>query len=144
MDDSDGIGAGGGAFIAVLFVALIGAIVFGTCHGWPQWNVYRAQLEGEAEFKRAEENRRIKVEEARAKLQAAEFEADAEIERARGVAEANTIIGDSLKGNEGYLRWLWIQGLHDGTSEIIYVPTEAGLPVLEAGRAVTATPTASP
>jgi len=60
--------------------------------------------------------------------------AKAEIERAKGVAEANKIIGESLKGNEAYLRYLWIQSLSDGHSETIYVPTEANLPVLEATR----------
>lgn len=60
--------------------------------------------------------------------------AAAEVERAKGVAEANRIIGESLKNNEGYLRYLWIQGLQDGSSEVIYVPTEASLPILEATR----------
>ncbi len=58
----------------------------------------------------------------------------AEVERAKGVAEANKIIGSSLKGNESYLRYLWIQGLQDGSSEVIYIATEAGLPILEASR----------
>lgn len=33
------------------------------------------------------------------------------------------------------LRYLWIQGLQEGaTPQVVYVPTEAGLPILEAGR----------
>jgi len=60
--------------------------------------------------------------------------ADAEIERARGVAGANKIIGESLKNNDAYLRYLWIQGLQDKDNNVIYVPTEAGLPILEAGK----------
>lgn len=28
----------------------------------------------------------------------------------------------------------WVKGLTDGSSEVIYVPTEANLPILEAGR----------
>jgi hypothetical protein len=62
--------------------------------------------------------------------------AEAEVERARGVAQANKIIGDSLKDNEGYLRYLWIDSLAHTQDKVIYVPTEAGLPVLEAGRTV--------
>ncbi len=81
----------------------------------------------------AEQDRQIKVREAQAKLDAAKFEADSEIERARGVAEANKIIGESLKNNEAYLRYLWVQGLNDNSGEVIYVPTEANLPILEAG-----------
>lgn len=57
----------------------------------------------------------------------------AEVERAKATAEANRIIGESLKNNEAYLSYLWIQGLKDGTGERIYIPTEAGLPILEAG-----------
>jgi hypothetical protein len=59
--------------------------------------------------------------------------ANAEIARAKGVAEANQIIADSLKNNEAYLRYLWIDKLSDNQN-VIYVPTEAGLPLLEAGR----------
>lgn len=55
-------------------------------------------------------------------------------ESARGVAESNKIIGDSLKGNEAYLRYLWIDGLNRNNQNVIYVPTEAGLLILEAGK----------
>jgi regulator of protease activity HflC (stomatin/prohibitin superfamily) len=67
-------------------------------------------------------------------LESAKALAAAEVERARGVAEANKIIGESLKGNEAYLRWQWIQNLESGSNSVIYVPTEAGLPILEAGQ----------
>ena len=87
-----------------------------------------------AEFVQAEQNRKITVLEAEAKLEAAKSLAAAEIQRAHGVAEANKIIGDSLKDNESYLRWLWIENLDKGGNSVIYVPTEAGLPILEAGK----------
>ncbi len=60
--------------------------------------------------------------------------AQAEIERAKGVAEANRIIGDSLKNNDSYLRYLWIDNIHNTSNQIIYIPTEASLPILEAKR----------
>lgn len=104
---------------------------------WPKYKVYQQSLAGEAELARAVQNRQIKIEEAKAASESAKLLAAAEIERAKGVAEANKIIGESLKGNEAYLRYLWIQGLQEGsTPQVIYVPTEAGLPILEAGRAV--------
>lgn len=116
---------------ALLFII----VVAGVMYGYPKYNVYRQSLAGEAELARASQNRQIKIQEARAKLESASLEAQAEVERAKGVAEANKIIGDSLKGNEAYLRYLWIQGLQDGTNpQVVYVPTEAGLPILEAGR----------
>ena len=43
------------------------------------------------------------------------------------------VVSDSLKDNEAYLRYIWIKGLNDGKGERIYIATEAGLPILEAG-----------
>jgi len=51
--------------------------------------------------------------------------------------QANRIIADSLGGAEGYLRWRYIEMLEntsEGGRDVIYVPTEAGLPILEAGK----------
>ena len=112
-----------------LTVVLVGFALWGL----PQYRVYSSRLAGEAQLRRSEFEKQVLIEEARARLESAKLLNQAEIERAKGVAEANRIIGDSLKGNEGYLRYLWIQGLQDGSSEVIYIPTEAGLPLLEAG-----------
>ena len=101
---------------------------------YPKYRVWQQGLEGEAELKRAEQNRKIAVQEAEAKKEAAKSLADAEIIRAQGVAKANEIIGGSLKGNEEYLRYLWIDNIEKGNNSVIYVPTEAGLPILEANR----------
>lgn len=123
-------------------LGVIGAIVivllfFGVIlYGFPQYNVWRKELSGKADLKEAEWSRQIAIEEAKARKESATLDADAEVERAKGVAEANQIIGDSLKGNDAYLRYLWIQGLHDGNTETIYVPTEANLPILEATRSL--------
>lgn len=70
--------------------------------------------------------------EAQAKITIAKAEAQAEVERAKGVAEANRIIGESLKGNDIYLRYLQIDAIKNSLGEKIYIPTEAGLPILEA------------
>lgn len=108
--------------------------VGGGLFGCPVYNVWSAQKEGEAELAKAEFSKRVAVQEALAKKDSAQNLADAEITRARGVASANEIIGKSLQGNEGYLRYLWIQTLGSGNSEVVYVPTEASLPILEAGK----------
>lgn len=121
--------------IALCVVAVV-ALVFLCMWGMPQYKVWQKGLAGEAQLREAEWNRQITIREAEAKEQAAGALAKAEVARAKGVAEANQIIGASLKGNEGYLRYLWIQGLQDGSSEVIYVPTEAGLPILEAGKRI--------
>ena len=111
----------------------LSTIIGGCAYIKPKWGVWAAEMEGAAELAQAEQNRKITVLEAQAKLESAKALAAAEVERARGVAEANTIIGESLKGNEAYLRWQWIQNLESGSNSVIYVPTEAGLPILEAG-----------
>jgi len=114
----------------IVIVLILGVILY----GFPKYNVWRKELSGKADLKESEWSRQIAVEEAKARKESAVLDAQAEIERAKGVAEANKIIGDSLKGNDAYLRYLWIQGLHDGNTETIYVPTEANLPILEAAR----------
>lgn len=121
--------------IVSLLVMFFCFIIAGGMWGCPRYAVYEQGLKGEAELARAEQNRKIKIQEAQASKDAAKMLADAEVERAKGVAEANKIIGDSLKGNQDYLRYLWIQGLQEGaTPQVVYIPTEAGLPILEAGR----------
>jgi len=113
---------------ALLFIALAMAVI-------PVYRVWSAEKTGQAEYAQAEQNRRIKILEAEAKRDSAVLEAQAEIERAKGVQQANAIIADGLKGNEEYLRYLWIANLEKGSGkEVIYIPTEAGLPILEAGR----------
>lgn len=96
--------------------------------------VKRKEIEGKKTLAEAEWNRKIQVYDAQAKQEAAKALAQVEIERAKGIAEANRIIGNSLHDNEGYLRYLWIQGLQSQTNSTIYIPTEAGLPILEANR----------
>ena len=102
--------------------------------GYPQYKVWQQRLAGQAELARAEQNRKIAIQEAEAKKESARALAEAEVIRAEGVAKANSIIGESLRGNESYLRYLWIQTLNDNPQNVIYVPTEAGLPILEAGK----------
>lgn len=98
------------------------------------YDVWAQRKEGEAELAKAESNRQIKTLEAKATEDSAKHLAQAEIIRAKGVAEANKIIGDSLKGNEAYLRYLWISNLECKDKEVIYIPTEANMPILEATR----------
>lgn len=116
-----------GLTVVVGFVALL-------MIGLPQYNIYRQRSSGAAKLAEAESSRQIAIAEAKAKEEAAKHLAQAEIERAKGVAEANRIIGTSLKDNEAYLWYLWIHNLESGDNDIIYVPTEGQLPVLEAGR----------
>jgi len=119
-----------------LGVGLILILSAGGMYGCPQYKVYSARMDGEAQLAHAQSEREVQVRDAHGKFEAAGLLAKAEVERAKGVAEANKIIGGSLQNNEAYLRYLWIKNLDDAekTDSVIYVPTEAGLPILEAGR----------
>lgn len=115
-----------------LGVILLAAIL--ALAGCPQYKVYKRGLDGKAELAQADYNRKIRIREAEAAKESASLLAEAEVIRARGVKEANQIIAEGLGGPEGYLRYLYIQTLETTDKQIIYVPTEAGLPILEAGK----------
>jgi len=97
----------------------------------PKYRIYRQDLAGQANLRQQEWEKKILIESAKAKRDSAVLEAEAEVERAKGVSEANRIIAGSLQGNESYLRYLWIDKIADNPN-VIYVPTEASLPILEA------------
>lgn len=120
----------------VVSIAIVIGLIFGIFWGWPQYKVYSQEMEGEAILAKAQSERRVLVETAKAKLDASKLDAQAEIERAKGVAASNKIIADGLQNNENYLKYLWISklGENQNAPTIIYVPTESGLPILEAGK----------
>lgn len=98
----------------------------------PQLNLYRANTEKQAVI--AEQKAQSEAAEyaARSAVIQAEAQSEAEVIRAQGLATAQEIIAETL--TEGYLRYLYIQQLDGSESQVIYVPTEAGLPILEAER----------
>ena len=132
-----------GSISGLALLLLVGGLGMVGC---PHYNVYTQEMEGRAKLAEAESSRKIVILESESKkasaknladanIEAAKGNAVAEVERAKGVAEANRIIGESLRGHDEYLRYLWITNLEAGAGrETVYVPTEAGLPVLEANR----------
>jgi hypothetical protein len=118
-----------------VIVICIAALLFIAAWAWggPKYNVWRQEMRGKAEFAQAEQNRRIRVEEAKANLDAEKLNAEAEVARARGAAEAIAIENGALTPT--YIQYLWVRQQNaNSNNKIIYIPTEAGLPVLEAGR----------
>ena len=65
-------------------------------------------------------------------LQKAKKDAEIEVARAQGVAQSNEIIGRSITSS--YLKYLWVQGMQTNQMQVVYVPTEANLPILESKR----------
>lgn len=120
-----------GSIVASLLVSLL--LLVGGLVGCPRYKVYVQEMEGKAEFVRAEQNRQILIEEAKANLEAEKLNAQAEVERAKGAAEAIRIENGSLTPT--YIQYLWVRqqnALNDKT--VIYIPTETNLPILEAMR----------
>ena len=121
----------------VMFITgtvIVVGLILGAAFGIPKYKVWQADYVGRAKLIEANQTKQIQVTEAKAKKESAVYEAEAEVERAKGVAQANQIIGDSLKGNHEYLMYLYIQTMENTHNQVVYIPTEGSLPILEAGR----------
>lgn len=126
----------GGAMLTVgVIVALV--LIFGVLIGgiavYKKFSIWSKEQTGRAALAEAIFSKQVKVEEARARKESAKLDAEAEFIRAEGAAksistEASTITPD-------YVRYLWVRqqdNLNDKT--VVYIPTEGGLPILEANR----------
>lgn len=113
---------------------IIGIVVLFIIWLWayPQYRVWQQGLAGQAKLREAEYSRRVQVLEAQARLDSEKLNAQSEVVRAEGVAKSNEIISTSI--DEQYIRYLWVKTLDGSNSQIIYIPTEGGLPITEAGR----------
>lgn len=120
------ITAGGVFAITFVFAAIVAFFMFGI----PRYNVWQQEMKGRAELAQAEQNRQIKIEEAKANLEAEKLNAQAEVVRAQGAAEAIKIENGSLTPT--YIQYLWVRQQNTSANKVIYIPTEAGLPILEA------------
>lgn len=121
-------------FGVIFFVVfLILALMFGL----PRYNVWQQEMAGKAEMAKAEQNRRILVEEAKAKLEAEKLNAQAEIERAKGMAEAMKLENGTL--TETYNQYLFIRTLEKiadkgDLPQIIYIPSNGMVPVMDVSK----------
>ena len=113
--------------IGIISLAII---VMGLMIGLPVYNVWSSRKSGEAEMAKAEQNRRIQIEEAKANLEAQRLNSEAEVERAKGMARAIEIENGKL--TDKYIQYLWVRNMENNINEKIYIPTEANLPLLEA------------
>lgn len=114
--------------ISIVSTILLIVLIF---VGIPMYRVWSQEMAGKAEFAKAEQNRKIKIEEAKANLEAEKLNAQAEIERAKGAAQAIEIENGKL--TPAYIQYLWVRQQGSNSAEkIIYIPTEASLPILEA------------
>lgn len=114
---------------AIISVLTVGSIVLLVALFWglPIWNVWKSGLSGEAELRRAEQEKMIMIEQARAEKESAVLR-----------AEAIQIIGQATKDFPEYRQQEFIgafaNAIQDGSiHQIIYVPTEGNIPITEAG-----------
>ena len=119
-----------GLIILTVIVGLLTIIGIGM-RVMPQYRVWSQEMRGRAELARAEHSKQILMIEAQAMLEAERLNAQAEVVRAKGMAEAIAIEGGYL--TELYIQYLWVRAMA-GNPNVIYIPTEAGLPILERRR----------
>ncbi len=120
--------------VNITVAAIIGSLVFiaALMYVLPQYRVWQKELSGKALLREAEWSKRVQIEEAIANLEAEKLNAQAEVERAKGMAEAIEIEGGAL--TKEYIQYLWVRQNIFNDKTTIYIPTEANLPVLEAIR----------
>lgn len=120
-------------YIFIGIVIIIVVLMFGL----PLYNVWQQEMAGKAEMAKAEQNRKILIEEAKARLEAEKLNAQAEVERARGMAEAMRLENGTL--NTTYNQYLFIRTLEKladkgDLPQIIYMPSEGLVPVMDVSK----------
>lgn len=111
-------------FILFCVIGLI--VIFGGCAAYPKYNVYSSRLDGEAALARANSTKQVLVTQAQAEKDAATLRAD-----------AIQIVGQAAKDFPEYREQEFIgafaEAMQNGKiDKIIYVPTEANIPIIEA------------
>lgn len=119
--------------VALLIVGLFlfAGFVFIFLIAYRNYNVWSMEMQGRAKLAEATQSRQIQIEQAKAEKEAATLR-----------AEAIAIIGKAAKEYPEYRQQEYIgafaEALKEGKmQQIIYVPTEANIPILEATRSHT-------
>lgn len=113
---------------SVLCAVGIVLLVCVSAYAYPRYKIYSAEMRGRAALTEAVNSKKVKVEEAKANLESEKLNAQAEVIRAQGVSDAIDIEGGKI--TDAYIKYLWVKNLSFAETEIIYLPTENGLPVL--------------
>ena len=123
---------------ALSFILLTGA-VFGVGWGWAHFRLWKAEYAGKAlEIEREYAGKAILAEAEYAKKAMVQG-AIAELEAAGKTAEAIAIVGAAAQMYPEYRQQEFYKSLGaaleaGNIDQIIYLPTEAGLPITEAGK----------
>lgn len=119
-----------------VLIAIFGLAFIAFCFWFfPIYGIWSAHKQGLAELALAQNEQRVQVTVAQGRFEAAELNKKAAIVEAEAVAKQIETIGSNLKEHDLYLKWQWIKMMEERPeSSTIYIPTEAGLPILEAGK----------
>lgn len=129
----------GGVLAVIVF---FGAIV-GCMAGYPQYKLYKSNTEKQSVIREQEAISEAAVYAAQKRVTEAEANADAALIAATAEAERRIIEAESIAASQEliaatltaeYLQWRYYEVLSTTDGQVIYVPTEAGLPITEAGR----------
>ena len=112
-----------GLAVVIIFVMFLAV--------FPYYKVWKQEMNGKAALAEAKQSKMIQVEQARAELESAELR-----------AEAIKTIGIAAQAYPEYRQQEFVGAFGDALREgkinqIIYVPTEANVPILEAGKRTT-------
>lgn len=120
--------------ITTLIVLAVLAVIVWSLWLHPIWKVWASQKSGEADLQQAHKEQQIQVAKAQGRLDAAKINMNAAVIEAQAVSAQIKEIGAQLTEHDLYLKWQWIKMMEEKPNgSVIYVPTEAGLPILEAG-----------
>ena len=108
------------AFVVIIFLFFLFA--------WPQYKVWQQGMAGQAQLSKAQQSKQIAIETAKAELESAKLR-----------AEAIKVMGKAAQEYPEYRQQEFIgafgEALREGNiNQIVYVPTEANIPLLEAGK----------
>jgi hypothetical protein len=121
--------------IVVWPVAAVLLLIAWGLFGLPVWRVWAQQKQGEADLQQAHKEQQIQVSKAQGRLDAANINKQAAIIEAEAVSAQIETIGKTLTQHDLYLKWQWIKMMEERPeSSVIYVPTEANIPIMEAGK----------
>lgn len=122
---------GAGIIVGVALTTLLLGVFIGGPLLWKTTKVWRLEQDGKAKLAEAVSSTKAKTERARADYESSKLEAKAEVERAKGTAKAVKIENGAI--TDSYTQYLFVKNLHH-SKHVIYVPTETGLPILEASK----------
>jgi len=129
-------------FLSIATILFLG-LTMTSCYDFNREQAEKdAESKGKQTLLEAESSKKAKIEEAKANLESAKLDAEtkkvraeadatAQIIRSNAKAKAIEIEANAIGGKEQFLKMKQIEAMYTN-GKFVYIPTEAGLPILEA------------